>query len=451
MGLIVVVNRDADRDAFLAQCAGLDVRPFEGLPRHFLIMGVTPETFAIANHPDIEVIEPDDLPVKSCSQSITIDDDLSGGSWAILRAINRDPPWNTKRIVTPVEAEFDCYRRGRGVDIYHFDSGIRTTHEEFGGRATNVYEFFDSGEAGDDNGHGTRTSSCAAGETVGLARDALIFSFKCLDSTNSGSTAALIAAAGEALTHYQGRSALNRPAVANFSLRFTSSAANSAIADLIDAGMVCVAAVANDGVDLSSISSFPAEATDVIAVGGIGMADIPYYNPDVPSGSGVVGTNYGTRVDILAPSQTVYTASFSADDTYGLGHGTSMGCPIVTGVLACMLEGYRRLTSRSEVQIVRDYLIAQATTGRFRTAFGFSPLPDAIVYLDRSNEPPRIVGLTKLVRPDDFALPEPVLRSVGTADPVDIDVLEPEMGAPGVIYPPAFGAAGVKAVVAVGS
>lgn len=452
-GVIIVLKRGADRAAFLARCGALDVRPFEGLPRHFRVAGATPEDFPLRGDPAIELIEPDDLPARPCAgQQVNIGADLSGGNWALLRMINRDPPWNTGRVVLPIAGTFECYRTGKGVDIYVMDTGFEVGHAEFGGRATNVYEFFSSGGAGDDVGHGTSCAGAAAGATVGLARDALLFSFKIGQAPTGNSTnTALTTAIGELLTHYNGRAALDRPAVCSISYTFSSASVLSAIADMIDAGIVMLGAAGNDMTDLATIDAYPAEATDAVCVGGIGIADIPYYRHGVGANETLLfGTNFGTPVDILAPAQSMYISEIAANGSYSVRNGTSFACPTVAGVVACMLQGYRRLTSRGQVQNVKSYLLAQATTGRLRSAFGLSPLADKIAYLDPGNAPPRIVGLTGLARPENFSLPPPVLRPVGTADPAGIGVPAPAMGAPGVTWPQAFGVAG-SLPVSVGS
>ncbi|UWU17010.1 hypothetical protein N2599_29865 (plasmid) [Rhizobium sullae] len=57
-----------------------------------------------------------------------------------------------------------------------------------------------------------------------------------------------------------------------------------------------------------------------------------------------------------------------------------------------MLQGHNRLTSRSQVQAVKAKLLANATTGKLRSAFGLSPLPDKILYLDPNQAAPEPIS-----------------------------------------------------------
>lgn len=366
---IVCIKKGRDRANFIQELQSLNWRAVKGLPRHFIIEGVIPADFPLKDHEDVEAIYDGDAEVKHCLQPLTLDAELEDDSWAIARVIRRNPPWNKNHIVHPFETYFRCVRDGTGVDYYTLDTGIRLDHDEFGGRATNVYEFHSSGGLGDDNGHGTATSSIACGSTVGIARGALLFSFKCFNSAGSGSGTAIVTAAGEALDFYNSR---NRPAVVNLS--FVGGLAESITEDMIDAGMVLVAAAGNTKTDMDTTSVLPAEWPDVIGVGGSAMADTPYYQ-------GEFGTNYGSNIDVVAPAQNIRHAWRTSSSDYKKGNGTSLACPLASGIVACMLQGYRKLTSRAQVQEVVLKLKANASTGQVVNAYGIT-LPDRMLYVD---------------------------------------------------------------------
>jgi Subtilase family len=57
---------------------------------------------------------------------------------------------------------------GKGVDIYIIDSGVRITHQDFGGRASWGVSFV--GETADNTGHGTHCAGTAAGSRFGVAK-----------------------------------------------------------------------------------------------------------------------------------------------------------------------------------------------------------------------------------------------------------------------------------------
>lgn len=81
---------------------------------------------------------------------------------------------------------------GANVDIYILDSGIRTTHKDFNGRAT-FLETFSDGVRGDDrDGHGTHVAGTSAGGVFGVAKNANLFAVKVLDDTGSAPTSAII-------------------------------------------------------------------------------------------------------------------------------------------------------------------------------------------------------------------------------------------------------------------
>ncbi|MDH6235150.1 subtilisin family serine protease [Mesorhizobium soli] len=401
MGVLVVIKQEQDRGEWIAalDASGLTWADFESLPCIFRIEGTTPADFPLKDHPGIESIEPDDLTGKPAEQAITIDVMLDQGSWALPRIIRRRAPWNVDRLQHPIDTYFRCNRDGTGVDVYVMDTGIDTARPCFGGRATNIYEFFSSGGKGDDVGHGTAVASCAVGDEVGIARGALVWGLKIGQAPNGNSApSALIAAIGQMLTHYNGRAGTNRPAVCNVSFSFaTSTAVLNAIAGAIDAGIVMVGSAGNDAVNLSTGDVLPAMAPDAVCVGGSGMADLPYYAYNVGfSGLPTYGTNYGIAVDILAPSQRVRQAAASVMGvgSWRTGTGTSYGSPLTAGVIACMLQGNPRLTSRAKVQAVKAKLTSNATSGKLRSDFGLSPLPDRILYLDPNQAAPEpIPGL----------------------------------------------------------
>ncbi len=135
---------------------------------------------------------------------------------------------------------------------------------------------------------------------------------------------------------------------------------------------------------------YPGEHPGVILVAGINMDDLPYDD-------GTHGTNYGNDVDILGGSQNVRLASIVNDNGYRTGSGTSYGTPHVAGVVAGMLQGYKRLTDRTQVQEVGMYLYQQATFGRYRPDPRFEPMTPAIAYLDPGAGPyPEIPTLERL-------------------------------------------------------
>jgi subtilisin family serine protease len=363
---VLVVTKPGCLDEFLQIFP--QARSFPNLTRVAQLPGTVSD---FQGHPLVESVEPADIPIYA-AQDITIDANLGSGNWGLIRTIRRSFPWSSRHLRLPGTWGFNTILTGLGVDVYIVDSGIRTTHTEFGGRATKVYDA--TGGSGDDGfGHGTGTSSVAAGATVGLARQALIFSFRVLDNSGSGTTAWFIDAVSQLISHYSGRT---RPAVVNLSLEYSSSAINASVTDMINAGLIVIAAAGNAKSDLATINQYPAESdSDVIVVGGTNMIDQPYYF-----------SNFGSAISLVAPSSQIYLATRTSDSAYTTSSGTSLGCALTTGVMACRLQGKSKLTSRSEVQAAKTALLSDATTGKLHLPDyfpqGSSGLPDKILYLN---------------------------------------------------------------------
>ena len=87
-----------------------------------------------------------------------------------------NPPWGLDRIDQrnlPLSATYTFNLTGSGVRAYVIDTGIRTTHTQFGGRASNVFDAF-GGNGADCNGHGTHVSGTIGGSTYGVAKSSLL-------------------------------------------------------------------------------------------------------------------------------------------------------------------------------------------------------------------------------------------------------------------------------------
>lgn len=367
--------------------AGIEYTQLSEMPNIVMVPEVSVADFPFDDHPAIQAVEPDQPRGFRPQEEVLVAPFPDYGPWPRLRHTHRDPPWPTKGLRLPWSGEFDCVRTGVGVDVYLVDTGLMPTHQEFGGRAEKLDTFVAI------HGHGTQCASCAVGATVGLATESLVFVAAGLrNADNSGSTTDIMTALNACLAKHNERAPLGRPSVVSLSFIATgSSMFDSAVGTLIDAGMVVCAAAGNDRLNNANISLSPAEAPGVINVGGINMADHPY-------DQGSHGTNYGIGNTILAGSQNIRVAEFTANNAYRTGSGTSYGTPYVAGAIACMLQGYLRPTTRAQVIAVQEYLLAQATYGRYVPSAAFDPImpnSPAILYLDPGPGPyPPIEGLS---------------------------------------------------------
>ena len=81
---------------------------------------------------------------------------------------NNPPSWGLDRIDQrnlPLNAIYTFNWTGSGVRAYVIDTGIRTAHSQFGGRASNVFDAF-GGNGQDCNGHGTHVAGTVGGSTI---------------------------------------------------------------------------------------------------------------------------------------------------------------------------------------------------------------------------------------------------------------------------------------------
>jgi hypothetical protein len=337
----------------------------------------------------------------------------SPATWGRHRIIRKYNPF--KKQSEPRKLVYDmpyrCRRTGEGVDIYMIDEGLDSTHQEFiGGRfeyaggfdvdANNTVQVGETSftlPPGISGGHGHLCASVAAGNDVGMAPDARLF-FIQMRTTWGSTLEDFMGYFSLVHTHYMSRAADNRPAVVSVSmgtLAFTepSPSMEALIDDMFDDGLVMCVSAGNSQWDFEEEHVMPAEAhPEIIVVGGTDPYDMPMYK------YAGWGTGVGAGVDIYAPGESQYCAFLGGSDTYLLSSGTSFSCPLVAGVLACMLQGYQRLTTRAQAQALQQKLKDNSLKGalQFQANFPNSVINDRLLYLDPHATIEEIEGLNPL-------------------------------------------------------
>lgn len=157
----------------------------------------------------------------------------------------------------PLDDTYSWGPSGDGVDVYVLDTGVRTSHAEFEGRATCPVSFI-SGEScsNDLNGHGTHCAGTVGGANVGIAKNVNIIGVKVLSNAGGGTLAGVIGGIDYAVQ--QKAANPSRPAV--ISISFGTSSVTSAFDDAINAAMAsgvhAVVAAGND--DMNAVSIYNA-------------------------------------------------------------------------------------------------------------------------------------------------------------------------------------------------
>ncbi|KAF2758235.1 oryzin precursor [Pseudovirgaria hyperparasitica] len=268
----------------------------------------------VANLASIEAIEPDTKVYAS----------------ALITQNN--PPYGLARIShrTPSSNYVYDSSAGEGTFAYIIDTGIRTTHHDFGGRASFGANFAGDNDNSDGNGHGTHVAGTVGSATYGVAKRTSLIAVKVLDASGSGSNSGVLEGIAWAANDMKAKGRTGK-AVGNLSLGGVfSQMTNDAAKAAIDQGLFLAIAAGNSG--LPTITSSPASEKSACTVGAIDSTDT------LASFS-----NWGALVDILAPGLNVTSTWNGSDDDTNTISGTSMATPHITGLGAYLLtlEGSR--------------------------------------------------------------------------------------------------------------
>jgi hypothetical protein len=331
--IVVFESRSADAPGLadeLARTHGAKTKHVYGALKGFAAEMSQAAAQAIANDPRVKYVEEDSI--------VQLDTTQTGATWGLDRIDQRN---------LPLDGNYTYATTASNVHAYIVDTGILTSHSQFGGRASVGVDEIGDGQNGIDcNGHGTHVSGTVGGSTYGVAKGVSLVAVRVLDCSGSGSNSGVIAG-----VNWVASNAI-KPAVANMSLGGgASQALDDAVTAAVNAGVVfCVAAGNGDqfGNPQDACTTSPARAAAAITVSATDSTDHK-----------ASWANYGTCVDIFAPGVNITSSWYSSTTATNTISGTSMATPHVAGASALYLAGNPTATPAAVVSA----LTSNATSG----------------------------------------------------------------------------------------
>lgn len=290
-----------------------DVRPehvYRTALRGFSAEMSKAEAAEVARDPRVAYVEQDAVVRTAETQT--------NATWGLDRIDQRDLPLSTTYTYNTTAAN---------VTAYIIDTGIRTTHGEFGGRASVGTDTVGGGQNGQDcNGHGTHVAGTVGGKTYGVAKQAKLVAVRVLNCSGSGTTAGVVAGIDWVTAN------ATSPSVANMSLGGgASTTLDNAVKRSVAAGVTYAIAAGNGdifGTPQNACNYSPARVPEAITVGATDSTD-----------RRASWSNFGTCLDLFAPGVSITSGWYTSDTATNTISGTSMATPHTAGVAALYLQG----------------------------------------------------------------------------------------------------------------
>ena len=285
---------------------------------------------------------------------------------------------------------------GAGIGIAVVDSGVTSWHDDLsepaGGQRVDRFVDLVNGRSlpYDDQGHGTHVAGIIAGNghdsggaRSGIAPAARLSVFKVLDGTGKGRISDVIAALGTVLVFKDvwNVRVVNLSIAAPVYESYYLDPLTLAAQRLVAAGVVVVAAAGNAGRDPQGRTLYrgvaaPGNAPWVLTVGAASHMGTVVRTDDAIaafSSRGPAAVDYAAKPDLVAPGvgteslSDPQSAFYTTKAAYLLGgsvptsylpylslSGTSMSAPVVSGVVALVLQANPSLTP-NQVKAILQY------------------------------------------------------------------------------------------------
>ncbi|HEY8786837.1 MAG TPA: S8 family peptidase [Candidatus Limnocylindria bacterium] len=358
------------------------------------------EVLALANDPDVAYVSPDEVVTATF-------DPLDGAALASspgILEVGAPDVWRQLGVT------------GRGVGVAILDSGI-APHPDLAGRIVASVDFTGGNAAlvppADPGGHGTHVAGLIAGDGTasggayaGVAPGANLIDVRVIAASGSTNISTLIAGMQWVLAHrsdYNIR-VVNLSAGGPTTTSYRNDPLATAAEMLVFAGITVVVSAGNEGPKERTITS-PGNDPYVITVGGIDDNGTATTADDALaswSSRGVTPIDGLAKPDLVAPGRKIVslrspgsTLDLELPDRLVAGldplvpeyfrlSGTSMAAPVVTGVVALMLEQNPALTPAQ----VKDRLKGTATALSYgspdTTGSGMVNAPAAVAASDQT-------------------------------------------------------------------
>ena len=305
----------------------------------------------LTNAPGVLFAEPDSI--------VTLDTIQPSAPWGLDRIDQPNLPLDgTYQYATSGSGDFDS--AGSGVKAYVIDTGIRSTHVDFGGRVVSGYDGIVDGSQ-DCNGHGTHVAGTIGGSTYGVAKAVTLVPVRVFGCSGSTTVSAIITGINWVIADHTG----TNPAVANMSLSSSADASmDLAVNALINDGVTVAVASGNDIVDACTKS--PARVPNAITVNASTSAD-----------TAASFSDYGSCSDIYAPGVGILSAWYTSTTATNTISGTSMASPHVAGAAARVL-GVHSAYSPAQVWSAID----AASTNIVFEGWNDAGDPDKLLFVD---------------------------------------------------------------------
>ncbi|MCJ8270201.1 MAG: S8 family peptidase, partial [Psychrosphaera sp.] len=280
--------------------------------------------------------------VKSIEANRTLSVSDSPQTTPIASAVAAAGSWGHDRIdqpMLPLDGIYAPYQTGAGVHAYVIDTGIRTTHTDFGGRAVWDFTASDITDGNTDgNGHGTHMAGTVGSNTYGVAPGVTLHSVKVLNSAGVGTLAGLIEGIEYVTNNHQS------PAVAAIGI-YTgfSQILNDAVAASTAAGVSYAVPGGDYGQDACSFS--PGSDSSVLTVATSASDDAASYS-----------INKGSCIDVFAPGLYIKSLWHSTD----YANNTISHSPIAAAHVAGAAALIRAGDPTCSVAQVKDKLLGQS-------------------------------------------------------------------------------------------